>query len=186
MKIDTIVYIFLTVVFFIILIIFSKYNKLIRYQNRVKKSKANIDIYLNKRFDLIPNIVECVKGYSKHEKDTLEDITKLRADYKGHDNITVKEGEMMNNKLNKFLAVVEAYPELKANEEFLNLQKELRNIEDELESARRRYNDDVTLYNTLVETIPSNIVAGLFNFNKADLFKIEDVNKENIKIELNN
>lgn len=179
-----IVYIILTVILFVILIIFALYNKLIKLLNRVKKAKANIEIYSNKRFDLIPNLVECVKGYSNHESTTLEEIVALRSNYSKSKNLNIEQVKNMNEQLNKYLAIVENYPELKANEQYLNLQKELRNIEDELERARRIYNDEVTEYNTLTETIPSNIVASIFAFKKAQLFQIEDSKRENVKVEL--
>ena len=179
-----IVYIILTVILFVILIIFALYNKLIKLLNRVKKAKANIEIYSNKRFDLIPNLVECVKGYSNHESTTLEEIVALRSNYSKSKNLNIEQVKNMNEQLNKYLAIVENYPELKANEQYLNLQKELRNIEDELERARRIYNDEVTEYNTLTETIPSNIIASIFAFKKAQLFQIEDSKRENVKVEL--
>lgn len=184
MDIMNIVYIVLAVIFVLILVIFAKYNKLIKLQNRVKKAKANIEIYLNKRFELIPNIVECVKSYSKYEGETLEDIVALRNNYNSQKDISLKEAGDMNNQLSKFLAVVEAYPELKANTQYINLQSELSRIEDELERARHRYNDEVTNYNTLIETVPSNIVASVFSFKKADLFQIEESKRENVSLNL--
>jgi len=179
-----VVYIILTIVLILIIIILAIYNKLIKLKNNVKKAKANIEIYLNKRFDLIPNIVECVKSYSKYENETLENIVALRSNYMEQKNINIKNVENMNNSLNKLLAVVENYPELKANANYMSLHNELRNIEDELEVSRIRYNDIVTTYNTKVETIPSNIVASIFGFKKAELFKTEDNKKENIKVKL--
>lgn len=181
---ETIIYIILTIVLIIILVILSKYNQMIRLLNKVKKSSANIEIYLKKRFDLIPNLVECVKGYSKHEKDTLENIISLRNNYDNHQKLNIEEATEMNNQLNKYLAIVENYPELKANEQYLSLQKQLNSIENELVYTRRTYNEEVTKYNTLIETVPSNIVASMFAFKKAELFQIEEDNRENIKIKL--
>lgn len=178
------IYIILSVVFVVITIMLIIYNKLIKLKNNVKKAKANIEIYLNKRFDLIPNIVECVKGYSNHENDTLESIVSLRNTYNEQKNINIKDAENMNNSLNKLLAIVENYPELKANANYMSLHNELRDIEDELEMSRIRYNDVVTRYNTKVETIPSNLVASIFGFKKAELFKTEDNKKANIKVQL--
>lgn len=178
------IYIILTVILIVILVIFALYNKLIKLLNKVKKAKANIEIYSNKRFDLIPNLVECVKGYSNHESTTLEDIVALRNNYAQNKNLNIEQVKDMNQQLNRYLAIVENYPELKANEQYLNLQQELRNIEDELERARRIYNDEVTEYNTLTETIPSNIIASIFAFKKVQLFQIEEHKRENIKIEL--
>ena len=177
-----ILYIILTILLIVIIFTLVIYNKLIKLKNNVKKAKANIAIYLNKRFDLIPNIVECVKSYSKYENETLENIISLRSDYNEQKNLNIKDAENMNNSLNKLLALVESYPELKANTNYINLQNELRNIEDELEVARIRYNNVVTNYNTKIETIPSNIVASIFAFKKAELFKSD--NTENVKINL--
>ena len=184
MEVMDIVYVALTVIFIINLIVFSSYNNLVKLQNKVKRAKANIEIYLNKRFDLLPNLVECVKGYSKYEGNTLEEIVALRNNYNSQKNLSMKEAGELNNELTRYLAVVENYPDLKANTQYLSLQSELRRIANELESARRIYNDDVTRYNTKIETIPSNIVASLFAFKKADLFQIEEHKRENIKIGL--
>ena len=181
---SNLLYIILVVILIINFVIFGMYNKLVKLQNRVKKESANIEIYLNKRFDLIPNLVETVKGYAKHEGTTLEDITALRSNYNNKNDLSIKQAEEMNKELNKFLAVVENYPDLKANTQYMNLQNELREIEDQLGMARRRYNDVVTYYNTTIETIPSNIVASIFAFKKADLFEAEENRKESIKVEL--
>jgi len=181
---NDLIYIILAVLLVIIVIILTIYNKLIKLKNKVKKAKANIEIYLNKRFDLIPNIVECVKSYSKYENQTLESIVALRNNYTEQKNINIKDAKNMNNSLNKLLAIVENYPELKANANYMSLHNELHNIEDELEVSRIRYNDIVTTYNTKVETIPSNIVASIFGFKKAELFKTENNKTENIKVKL--
>lgn len=181
---ETIIYIILTILLIIILVILSKYNQLITLLNRVKRADANIEIHLKKRFDLIPNLVECVKGYSNYEKDTLEGIISLRNNYNNQKNINIKEATKLNNQLNKYLAIIENYPELKANMQYLDLQQKLASIEDEIGRYRHIYNDDVTRYNTLVEKVPSNIIASIFAFKKADLFQIDDDSKENIKIKL--
>ena len=180
-----IVYIILAVVLFVIIVILFMYNRLVRLLNRAKKAKSNIEICLKKRFDLIPNLVECVKSYSKYENETLESIISLRNDYNNASNLKMTDVDDMDKRLNKYLAIVESYPELKANEEYLNLQKELSNIEDQLLRARNFYNDAVTVYNTAREVVPSNIIAGIFAFRKLDLFKIEnEEEKENIKVSL--
>ena len=165
------IYIICIVLLIIILIIFGMYNKLIKLLNRVKKAKANIEIYSNKRFDLIPNLVECVKSYSKYEGTTLEDIVALRNNYKGNEHMNIGQVSEMNDRLNQYLAIVENYPDLKE-------------IEDELERARHIYNDEVTEYNTVIESVPSNIVASMFAFKHAELFQIEEHKKENVKINL--
>ena len=165
----------------IIIYILTEYNKLVKLRNTVKQSESGIDVYLNQRFDLIPNLVECVKGYTKHEKEVLENITKMRADY-SNDRSNMKQAEELNKSINKILAIAEGYPELKSSEQFLNLQKNLEKIESQLQAARRIYNNDVTKYNTTIEVIPANIVASLFGFKKLDLFQIEEYKRENIDI----
>lgn len=184
MEIMDLIYVSLVVILIVICIILLKYNKLIKLLNKVKKAKANIEIYANKRFDLIPNLVECVKGYSKHENTTLEDIVALRNNYNQNKDFNMKQAGQMNNRLNQLLAVVENYPDLKANTQYMNLQKELSDIEDELQRSRTRYNDDVTRYNTEIETVPSNIIASMFAFKKAELFTIEEHKRENVKLDL--
>lgn len=184
MEIMNFVYVLLFVVLIIIFIIFRMYNKLIKLQNKVKKSRANIEISLNKRFDLIPNIVECVKGYSTHESTTLENIVELRNTYNTEKNLSLNEAGRINDKLNKYLAIVENYPNLKANTQYLDLQNQLRAIEDELAYARKIYNDEVTKYNTVIESVPSNIVASIFAFKKAELFQIEEHKRENKTIKI--
>ncbi len=177
---DTIILIVLVIVVFLISSIISKYNKIIKLQNRVKNSESEIDIYLNQRFDLIPNLVECVKGYTKHEKELLENIAKQRTAYSQSRNL--KKASELNNSLNRIIAVAENYPELKANEQFLDLQKNLVKIESQLQAARRIYNLDVQRYNSTIQTIPNNIVAIIFGFKEKDFFQIEDYKKENIRI----
>lgn len=172
----------IVVIAIILLIILSKYNKIIKKKNSVEQAKSGIDIYLNQRFDLIPNLVECVKGYAKHEEQVLKEITQLRAAYSK--NKDLKEAEKLNNGINQMIAVAEQYPELKASEQFLNLQKNLSKLESQLQAARRIYNNEVTNYNTLINTVPTNILAKIFNFKEAELFKIEDYKKENVQVEL--
>ncbi len=175
--------IFITSIVIIVLaFIAGTYNKLIKLSNKAKQSKQGIDIYLKQRFDLIPNLVECVKAYAKHEKETLEKVTELRKDYDKDQSL--KQGEIVNNELNKIIALAESYPELKASENYLNLQKNLTKMESQLQAARRIYNSDVTRYNTAIQTIPSNIIAGLFGFKEKELFEIEDSQKNNIDINI--
>ena len=165
----------------IIIYILAKYNKLVKLRNTVKQSESGIDVYLNQRFDLIPNLVECVKEYTKHEKEVLENITKMRSEYakSGSD---MKKAEELNNSMNKILAIAEGYPELKSSEQFLNLQKNLEKIESQLQAARRIYNNEVTKYNTAIEIVPTNVIASLFGFKTIDLFQIEEYKRKNIDI----
>ena len=168
----------------IVLVILSQYNGLVRLRNKVKQSKSGIDVYLNQRFDLIPNLVECVKAYSKHEEKLFIEITELRSQYMKQKDSDIKSAENLNNKLNMIMAVAENYPELKASEQYLNLQRNLVKIESQLQAARRIYNNDVTNYNNKICVVPSNIIAKLFGFKEASLFEIEEYKKENINIKL--
>ena len=172
------------IVVIIVLAILSKYNSLVKIRNKVKQAESGIDVYLNQRFDLIPNLVECVKGYSKHEKDVLDGIVKLRTEYMNNKNADLKQAEKLNNNMNQIIAVAESYPELKASEQYLNLQKNLSKIESQLQAARRIYNNEVTKYNTKINTVPTNIIAKLFEFKEANLFTVEEYKKENIEIDL--
>lgn len=174
--------IILIILIILILIILKQYNSLIKLKNKVNQAKSGIDVYLNQRFDLIPNLVECVKGYAKHEQQVLENITQLRTKYSKSKNL--KEAEKLNNGINQVVAIAEQYPELKASEQFLNLQKNLSKMESQLQAARRIYNNEVTKYNTKITTIPSNIIAGIFGFKEENLFTIEEYKKENIEIDL--
>ena len=163
--------------------IISIYNKFIRKGNRVKEATSQIDVLLNQRFDLIPNIVETVKGYTKHESKTLEDLTKLRTSY-NNNGFSIKEAQDVDQKFNNVMLLAESYPDLKANTQFLSLQNTLREIENKLVYARSNYNNCVTSYNNLIESVPSNIIAKMFAFEKQELFKLDDTKKENIKIDL--
>lgn len=173
----------IVLVFFIIilLIILLIYNSLIKARNKVKQAKSGIEVYLNQRFDLIPNLVECVKQYSKYEKEVLTEITELRSAYL-KDSTNIKNAEKINNKMNAIIALAEDFPELKASEQYLNLQRNLTKIESQLQAARRIYNLEVTNYNNKIETVPSNIVAKLFKFKNAELFQIEEYKRENVII----
>ncbi|MCI8290921.1 MAG: LemA family protein [Clostridia bacterium] len=166
----------------IFIILLAIYNGLIKKRNAVKQSRSSIDVYLTQRFDLIPNLVECVKGYAKHEKEVFENITKLRTEYNETKNLD--KASELNNKINNLLVIGENYPELKSSENFLNLQKNLSKMEDQLQAARRLYNMDVTTYNTSLQMFPSNIIATIFRFKEETLFKIEPEKTENIKIDL--
>lgn len=172
------------IVAIIIVLIFSMYNSLVKMRNKVKQAESGIDVYLNQRFDLIPNLVECVKGYSKHEKEVLRNIVELRTEYVNNKNNNLKQAQNLNNNMNKLIAVAENYPELKASEQYLNLQKSLSKIESQLQAARRIYNNEVTKYNTKIGTIPTNIIAKMLGFKEMELFTIEEYKKENIEIDL--
>ena len=174
--------IWFVVIAVIILIIWiaSSYNKLVHLSQKVNQSAGTIDVYLKQRFDLIPNLVETVKGYAKYE----EKIAEIRAEYVNNNNQNMSVNAELNNRYNQLLAVVENYPELKSNENFLNLQKQLSKVESQLQAARRIYNSDVTVYNTKVHSVPSNIIASIFGFKEASLFEIQAHERENININI--
>lgn len=167
----------------IILIILGKYNGLVRAKKHVEQERASIDVYLTQRFDLIPNLVECVKAYTKHESEIFEKIAKMRTEYMNTKDL--KKGEILNNECNRLVATLENYPELKASEQFLSLQQKLSKIESQLQAARRLYNGAVTTYNTKISIVPDNIIAGMFGFKDEKLFEIESPEaRENIKLDL--
>lgn len=172
--------IIIVIAIIILLYILIIYNSLISKKNKVKQARSSVDVYLTQRFDLIPNLVECVKGYMSYEKEILEEIAKQRSKYMQTKNL--KDGEELNNKCNQIIAVAENYPELKANEQFLNLQKNLSKMESQLQAARRIYNADVTIYNNKVLMFPSNILAKIFGFKEEELFQAEAAAKNNIEI----
>lgn len=166
----------------IILGILFIYNSLVKSRNKVNQSKSGIDVYLNQRFDLIPNLVQCVKAYSKHENAIFEKVTELRTTYNASKKLN--DASKLNSALNTILAIGENYPELKASEQFLNLQRNLTKIESQLQAARRIYNMDVTNFNNKIQTVPTNIFAKIFGFKEAELFQIEEYKKDNINIEM--
>ncbi|MFH1338647.1 MAG: LemA family protein [Candidatus Omnitrophota bacterium] len=169
------------------ILFFSIYNSLVRLKVRIDNAWSQIDVQLKRRHDLIPNLVEVVKGYMQYEKDTLERVIKARG--QAIDASGLKDKAQAENFLTQTLrslfAVVERYPELKANQNVLRLQEELTSTENKIAFARQYYNDEVRLYNTKTEVVPSNIVAGLSGFQKRDFFEIEDViQKEPPKVKL--
>jgi LemA protein len=152
------------------------YNSLIRWRNRVKNGWAQIDVQLKRRYDLIPNLVNTVKGYAAHEKQTFESVTRARNMAISQSGGVAKQAEAENflsQTLKSLFAVVENYPELKANENFKALQEELTSTENKIAFARQFYNDTVMKYNIKIQSVPTNIVAGMFNFKPEELFEIE-------------
>ena len=172
--------ILIIIVILLLAYVLLTYNSLIRKRNKIKQAASGIDIYLTQRFELIPNLVECVKGYLKHEKEIFEEVAKMRENYFINKNL--KEGEILNNKCNKIIALSENYPELKASEQFLGLQKKLSKMESQLQAARRIYNAEVNTYNNAVQTFPSNLMAKLFNFKEEDYFQAEEQAKNNVTL----
>jgi len=170
------IWILLIVVAIIIMIFIGLYNSLVRLRNRVKNAWSQIDVQLKRRHDLIPNLVETVKGYMKHERETLENITNARSRAMKAETVGDKaraEGAL-EGAIGRFYLVVENYPDLKANQNFLALQEELTSTENKISFARQAYNDEVLFYNNKIEVFPSNMVAGMFNFKQAEFFEVED------------
>lgn len=170
----------LIILLILIILVFKQYNILTNLRLKVEQSKSGIDIYLQQRFDLIPALVNTVKGYMNYEKEMLENITKLRSQY--YETKNIKVSEQLNSQLNKILLEAENYPELKSSEQFLNLQKNLSKMESQLQAARRLYNNDVTKYNTKLNIVPYNIIAMIFGFKEEDLFKTTENVNQNISI----
>ncbi len=172
------------VIVLIILWVIATYNKLVVLRNRVKDQWAQIDVQLKRRFDLIPNLVETVKGYTKHESETLENVIKARNTFLS---ATTPEGEMEANgeltkAISKLFALTESYPDLKANTNFLELQTELQATEEKIASARQFYNDTVLTYNNKVEMVPSNIIASMFKFERKAFFEANETERENVQV----
>ncbi len=162
----------------------STYNKLIALRNRVKDQWAQIDVQLKRRFDLIPNLVETVKGYTKHESETLEAVIKARNTYvtAGTPEAQMKADGELTQAISKLFALTESYPDLKANTNFQHLQEELTQTESKIASARQFYNDTVMLYNNKVSMVPSNIIASLFKFNKEAFFEANETERQNVSV----
>jgi LemA protein len=156
--------------------VISAYNGFIRMRNSVEEAFSTMDVYLKKRYDLIPNLVETVKGYASHEKTTLENVVKARnmaADARTIED-KVKGENMLQGTLRSLFAIAEAYPDLKANQNFLDLQSQLQKIEDDIANSRKYYNAVVKEYNVKTESFPSNIIAGIFNFTRKTMFEVND------------
>ncbi len=178
----------LIIIVLLVIWIISIYNGLIKSRQKVDNAWSQIDVQLQRRFDLIPNFVETVKGYMTHESETFEKITALRTSWANSTTVGEKaklDGEL-SGALKTIMAVSENYPDLKANQNFSELSEELRNTENKISFSRQFYNDSVTMYNTKLELFPSNIVAGMFNFQKRDLFAAEsDEARKNVKVDFN-
>ncbi len=160
------------------------YNKFVTFRNKVENSWAQIDVQLKKRFDLIPNLVSTVKGYAKHEKGLFEEVTKLRSSIKNTKSREeyMEKNNQLTNTLKSLFAVAENYPDLKANENFLELQRELSEIEDKIAYSRQFYNDTVYMYNTAIQKFPGVIFAKVFGFKENKLFEASEKEKESVKV----
>ena len=168
--------IFLAILAFLIFGFIGIYNALVRFRNQVKNAWSQIDVQLKRRHDLIPNLVETAKGYMKHEQDTLTGITEARSKAMGADSVGAKgqaEGAL-SGAMSKFFVVVENYPDLKANTNFLSLQEELSSTENKIAFSRQNYNDQVLFFNNKIQMFPSNVVAGMFNYKTEEFFELEN------------
>lgn len=169
----------------IVLWFIATYNSLIKMRNDSEEAFSTMDVFLKKRFDLVPNLVEAVKGYAKHESTTFEDVTNARS--LGLSASTAEEkinaDNMLTGALKSLIAVTEAYPELKANASFIDLQKQLQKIEEDIAGSRRYYNAVVKNYNIRTEVFPSSLIASLFHFTKKPLYSINEEQRENVKIQ---
>ncbi len=166
--------------------IFSLYNGLIELNNNMDKAWANIDVLLKKRSDLIPNLVETVKGYMKHEKEVLTKITQLRSELSNETETKdkAKTSNQITETLKTIFAVAENYPQLKANENFLHLQKEMSLIEEQIADRREFFNNSVLLFNTRIQVIPDSLFASIIGYKKKDYFKVDESERQNVKIKI--
>ena len=176
----------LIIIVLLVIALIGMYNSLVRLRQKVKNSWSQIDVQLQRRFDLIPNLVETVKGYMEHEESVLTKVAELRTSWANAG--TVKEKADLDNQLSgalkTIMAVSENYPELKANQNFSELQQELQNTENKISFSRQFYNDSVTMYNTKLEVFPSNIIASMFGFKSEELFKAESEEaRKNVKVD---
>jgi len=177
--------ILLTIVVVIAVGIIAMYNGLIRLRNRVDEAWSDINVQLKRRYDLIPNLVNTVKGYAAHEKEVFEKVTEARTRAMGAGTAGDKAQaeNMLSGALKSLFAVTEAYPDLKANQNFLELQRELTDTENKIQAARRFYNGNVRDFNTRIEIFPNNLMAGMLHFTKREFFGIEEEEKEPVKVE---
>ena len=172
------------VVLLLVVYVITTYNKLISLRNRVNDQWSQIDVELKRRFDLIPNLVNTVKGYAKHEDETLEKVIKARNSYlsSGTREQAMEADSQLSSAINKLFALSESYPDLKANESFLDLQAQLKETEEKISYARKFYNDTALLLNNKVDMFPSNLIASLFKFSKVEFFKANETERENPQV----
>jgi len=180
MWIIILVVVLLLILFFVV----STYNGLVVARNKVKDQFSQIDVQLKKRFDLIPNLVETVKGYAKHESETFEKVIQARSGYMNAktDEEKVAASNELSKGITQIFALAENYPELKANSNFAELQRELKEVEDKIGYARQFYNDSVLSYNNKTEMFPSNLIASIFGFKKESFFEADTTERENVKV----
>ncbi|MGC9324839.1 MAG: LemA family protein [Desulfomonilia bacterium] len=178
MSVGTIILIVvIAVLVVLVLYTIAVFNSLVGLRNQIKNAWAQIEVQLKRRHDLIPNLVETAKGYMMHERNTLEEVTKARAQATSATSIPdiAKAETELSGALTRFMAIVENYPDLKANQNFLALQEELTSTENRIAFSRQAYNDQVLFLNNKVQMFPSNIIAGMFNFTTDEFFELEDI-----------
>lgn len=169
-----VMYIVIGVVVVLLILVLFTYNNLVQLRNKVKEAFSTMDVYLKKRYDLIPNLVDIVKGYAQHETDTLQEVTKMRVNaQKGDLNTAIDSEVKIGDALQSLLVVVEKYPDLKANTNFLDLQERLSKMEEEIAFSRRYYNGSVREYNNKCQMFPFNLIAGMFGFKALPMFQVE-------------
>ena len=176
----------LIIIAVLVILVISMYNSLVRLRQKVKNSWSQIDVQLQRRFDLIPNLVETVKGYMEHEDEVLTKVAELRTSWANAGSVHEKAelDDQLSGALKTIMAVSENYPDLKANQNFSELQQELQNTENKISFSRQFYNDSVTMYNTKLEIVPSNIIASMFGFKPEELFKAESEEaRKNVKVD---
>ncbi|MEI6852039.1 MAG: LemA family protein [Bacteroidota bacterium] len=180
-------YILIGVVALLLLITIIYFNRFVSYRNRIKNAWSDIDVQLKRRYSLIPNLVDSVKGYALYEKGLFENVAKYRSQAESASGVKEQQGAENNlvAAMKNVLMVVENYPELLANQNFMKLQDSLIDVEDTLQNARRYYNALVRDNNTAVQSFPGNLFAGMFGFRAADFFEIENIEKEVIKVDIN-
>ena len=184
----TIVWVLIAVVVIIALWFIAVFNRLISLNVRCDEASSDIEVQLKRRYDLIPNLVESVKGYATHEKEIFENVTKARAEAIGAKGMAEKAQaeNQLSSALKSVFAVAEAYPDLKANENFMKLQQELTDTEDKIQASRRFYNANVRDFNIAIQVFPSSIVAGMRGYKNRELFELEDeAAKEPVKVDFN-
>lgn len=179
-----IIYVLIGAILLIAFYIMAIYNGFIKLKNTVEEGFSTMDVYMKKRYDLIPNLVETVKGYAKHERETLEKVIQARNSAMSSQSISEKQKNenILSGTLKSLFALSESYPDLKADTQFLDLQKQLQKVEEDIANSRKYYNAVVKAFNTKVESFPSNIIANIFNFTKFPFFIIEESQRENIKV----
>lgn len=185
---DTVFWVILGVVVFLVFYFIAMYNSLIRLKNRVEEAWSDIDVQLKRRYDLIPNLIETVKGYAKHESGTFQKVTEARnmamaAQEKGDAKDQAEAENMLSGTLKSLFALSENYPDLKANQNFIELQNELSDTENKIQASRRFYNNNVKNFNTKIQMFPTNVIAGMLKFTDQNYFEIEDEEqRENVKV----